>query len=323
MISKIKSKLYSYFKENLGAIDYKNGWLKCDCPICGKKNKFGINLYQNRTNCFVCGYNEGPLYLVMDIENLISIAEVYKFLGDVSEAMIYYEKEIPKSEKPVEVKLPEGYVNIKRAEGRVGRILQKYVQKRGFNLKEVSAKGWGYCTKGKYLGHLIMPYYAGSELIYFNARRVIGAGPKFNNPPLDEFGIGKAHLIYNADALYMYDKVFLVESVTNAETIGPNAVGFGGKNLSPFQKNLIIKSPVQKISIALDKDAYDKAIELALQLSPHKKVKILNFKDDRDVNDLGKKKSLILDAKSRYLDYTQVIKRKLDYEGSKYSYNGI
>lgn len=324
MISKIKVKLYNYFKETLGAQDYNRGWLKSDCPICGKVNKFGINLYQNRTNCFYCGYNEAPIYLLMELENLLTIPEAYNFLGTISDAAIFYERGINKpTESTGSAKLPEGYHNIKRGDGKLARIMQNYARKRGFNLNEISRKGWGYCDKGKYLGHLIMPYYMGGELIYFNARRVVGAGPKFNNPSVDDFGIGKSHLVYNVDALYLYDKIFLVESVTNAETLGGNAIGFGGKNLSPFQKNLLIKSPVKRVSIALDNDALDKSIELALQLCTHKRVKILNFKDDRDVNDLGKNKSLILDAKSRYLDYKQIIKMKLDYEGSKYTYNGI
>lgn len=324
MTSKIKTKLQHYFIETLGARDYRRGWLKCDCPMCGKRDKFGINLYQNRTNCFSCGYNERPIYLLIDLENLLTVGEAYKYLGTVSEATVFYERIITETpEIKVNRKLPEGYINIMRGDNKIGRIMRKYVKKRGFDLDRVSKKGWGYSYTGKYLGHLIMPYYMGNELIYFNARKVIGAGPKFNNPPLDEFGIGKAHLVYNVDSLYLYDKIYLVESVTNAETIGDNTIATGGKNLSPFQKNLILKSPVKRVSIALDKDGYDLALNLALQLCEHKQVKILEFEDDRDVNDLGRRKTLILDAKSRYLNYQQIIKKKLDYEGSKYSYNGI
>lgn len=326
MISKVKKKLYNYFIEAIGARDYRRGWLKSDCPLCGKKGKFGINIYQNRTNCFSCGYNEPPLHLLMDLENLLTISEAYRFLGTVSDSIPYYEYnkvDVESKQSVVEGILPEGYTNLSRGTGKLAKLMRNYVKSRGFDVKKVSRKGWGYCDKGKYFGHLIMPYYAGSKLIYFNARLVVGAGPKFNNPPLEEFGIGKAHLIYNVDALYMYDKIFLVESVTNAETIGDNAIGTGGKNLSPFQKNLIVTSPIKRITIALDKDAYDLSLELALQLCEHKRVKIIPFKDDRDVNDLGKEKSLILDAKNRYLTYRDILKMKMNYEGSRYSYNGI
>ena len=38
---------------------YRRGWLKGDCPECGKDKKYGVNIALNRTNCFSCGYKKG------------------------------------------------------------------------------------------------------------------------------------------------------------------------------------------------------------------------------------------------------------------------
>lgn len=316
MTSQIKKKLYTYFTESIGAKPYTRGWLKSDCPMCGRKDKFGINLYSNRTNCFVCGYNKPPIFLLIDLENLVDIREAYIYLKTVSESTYFYDRLKVKEEVQQEYKpqLPEGYKNIIKGDNRVARLMRNYVKKRGFNIEYVSKKGWGYCTSGKYLGYLIMPYYSGNRVIYYNARRVFGTGPKFNNPPTEEFGIGKNQLIYNIDSLYQYRKIYLFESVTNAETIGDNTIAIGGKKLSTFQRNVILKSPVEKIIVGLDKDAYEDALKIAFSLYPHKEVKVLKFKDERDVNDLGRKKVIKLSRKCTKLKFNDILKLKLENE---------
>ena len=71
MLSKhLIGKLYEYFKTRLGMYDYTKGWLKGNCPSCGREDKFGVHLGMYRSNCFVCGYHERPLYVVSFIEGL-------------------------------------------------------------------------------------------------------------------------------------------------------------------------------------------------------------------------------------------------------------
>ena len=170
--------------------------------------------------------------------------------------------------------------------------------------------GWGYCTRGKDMGYIIMPFYMGGKLVYFNARKYMFDGPKFNNPNIEDFGLGKSMLMYNVDSLLMYDRVWVVEGLMNAATLGDNCISTGGKKFSNWQVNVMIKSPVEKFIIGFDNDGLDDAINLALKLQPFKKVKIIQFPDTRDINDLGKKKVLLMSYNERYLTYNNLIQMR-------------
>jgi ribosomal protein S27AE len=307
----IKTKINEYLQKKLGMYDYSKGWLKGDCPSCGE-HKFGVNLQQNRSNCFKCGYNPQPLFLILETEKLTTITEVKALLNNL-QGLAYYEEE----QVPFEIKkdniLPEGYHNIRSGDSRIAKSVRNYVIKRGFNVSELSLAGFGYCTKDKYFGYLIMPFYYDNLLVYFNARRFMGSGPKFNNPPIEDFGIGKSFIIYNRDALYLYDKIYLVESVTNARTLGDNSIGISGKVLSTYQLNDIIKSPCKKVVIGLDRDAIQYSIDIAYKLIDYKKVKVMVMPNEKDINDLGRKKSMLISRRSKYLDYQLLQKLKNKY----------
>ena len=297
LTKELKEKLNAYFQKKLGMYDYNKGWLKGDCPSCGE-HKFGIHLGVDRSNCFKCGFKLKPLDLVMKMEKLDRYKDLYVILNNLT-GIKYYEEALDNYEPVKELVLPEGYKNIRSGNSRLGKAARRYVKKRGFNVNELSLAGFGYGTKGKYFGYLIMPYYQDNKLIYFTTRLFIGNGPKFNNPPAEDYGIGKNSIIYNRDALYIYDRIFLVESITNARTIGDNSIGIGGKVLSSKQFNEIIKSPCSKITIGLDRDAIQYSIDLAFRLIDYKKVKVIIMPFDKDINHVDKKKGLTIANKSQ------------------------
>lgn len=308
----LKSKINEYLIKKIGMYDYRRGWLKGDCPSCGK-HKFGVNLGRNKSNCFSCGYEPKPLNLLMELENTEELSEVYQVLNHL-EGIEYYEEEVEAYQLKEDTVLPEGYKNIKRGESVLGKSARAWIKRRGFNINKMSCKGWGYGTKGKYAGYIIMPFYKGNRLTYFNARLYCGSGPKFNNPDISEFGLGKSFIIYNHEALFIYKTVWIVESVTNSETIGDNACAMGGKSLSSPQINEIIKSPCEKVIIGLDRDALEQAINLAFKLIDYKKVKIVIMPDKKDINDLGKKQSKLKGYQSRYMTKSsEVMKLKNQY----------
>jgi hypothetical protein len=171
-------------------------------------------------------------------------------------------------------------------------------------------KGFGYCIKGKYQGYIIMPFYYQGNLVYFNARNYLSNGPKFNNPEIEEVGIGKSQLIYNIDALSLYDEVNTVESVFNAETLGDNTIATGGKIISNYQTATIIKSPVKRVTMILDPDALKESINEALKLSDYKEVRIVQLPEDKDVNDIGRLPTKIRIWKNRFLSYNEILKMK-------------
>ena len=147
----------------------------------------------------------------------------------------------------------------------MAKSARSYLRGRGFSAFNLSYRGIGYCDSGEYFGYIILPYYQQGQLIYYQTRNFLGNGPKFKNPRVEDFGIGKTQLMFNADALALFTKIYLVESVTNSLTIGEKAVGILGKKISDYQFSAILRSPIEEIVIGLDDDALKEAIELAMR----------------------------------------------------------
>lgn len=304
----IKDKLYGYFIKRFGMHDYTRGWLKGGCPSCGKEEKFGVNLYLNKTNCFRCGYHPSPIGVIMDQEGLETYKEVRDFLN-MYEGATYLEPVIERIEN-INVILPEGFKNLRLGDSFLAKRARSYIESRGFDPDEKSFQGWGYCTTGKYFGYIIIPFYIGGKLIYFNARKFIGNGPKYMNPDIKEFGIGKSLLIYNIDALSMYSDIFLMEGVFNAGTIGDNAIATGGKKISSYQLSMMLKSQAENFTLLLDPDAVEESSRLALKLHYHKKVRVIILPENKDVNDLGYEATMDIVNKVNWMNYNDLLKIK-------------
>lgn len=309
--SPFKSKLYTYFVKRLGAFRYRNGWLKVPtCPFCGRELKLGINLNTYRTNCFKCGYHSSPAQLIMDVEGLETYQELLKLLenGDYTE-YTFTEEKVQLRERKM-FYLPEGFRLITQGSNQLAKSIRGYVIQRGFRPEVLAKFGVGYCSKGALFGYLIIPFFYRSQLRYYNARKVLGTGPRYNNPTTDITGIGKEFIIFNHDALTLYNSLFICEGAINALTLGERAIATMGKAVSAYQINELIKSPVERFIILLDSDAKLQAINLGLKLVAYKKVKVVFLPDDKDVNDLGKSRTLQYVYSTRYQDYNDLIKLK-------------
>lgn len=309
--NQFKSKLLTYFTKRLGIFKYKHGWYRVPvCPYCGRKNKLGINFSMNRCNCFRCNAHPTPVQLAMDVEHFTEYSELLKLLnnGDFTE-LTFKEDKVEISERKA-IYLPEGFRNISKGESQLARSMRSYIKKRGFSIERLSKQGVGYCDTGQYFGYIIIPYTYHGVLRYYNARLVIGNGPRYRNPDKDISGLGKEFIIFNHDALEMYDSVYICEGAFNAMTMGDRAVAMMGKAISAYQLNELIKSPVKRFIILLDPDAKKYAIDLALKLVAYKKVKVVFLPDGKDCNDLGRKNVLKLVYDIRYQGYKDLIKLK-------------
>lgn len=315
---KLKDRLYSYFTNRLGMFDYTRGWLKGNCPACGAENKFGVNLSSNRSHCFKCEYVDRPLEVVGFVERLDANG-TKKYLNGI-EGIEYKDPIVIEYErKPVN--LPVGYCNIMDGDHFLGLLARNYLRGRGLNVKKLSRKGFGYCSEGPLFGYIVLPYYMNGELIYYSTRRLLSIGPKFDNPKIEDFGIGKSSLIYNIDALNYYSTIYVVESVFNAETIGDNAIALAGKSISSWQLSTLIKSPATNFIILLDPDAYEYAITLAMQLINFKRVKVVLLPDNQDVNSWGRDNTLTRVRKTRYQEYKELLKLKNAQARAQHTHN--
>lgn len=318
---KTLSKLYAWFIQKMGAVPKDRGWVNMTCPFCGAKGKFGVKPITNNVHCFRCGY-EGPVIkAVIDILGLDSEKEAWNqvFSDDVNAFNI----KVPTGETHInnEVKgipLPDGYHNIINGSGLVGKACRKYLKNRGFSIAKLSQKGFGYCSTGNYAGYIIIPYYMNDRLVYFNARKVVlGGTTKYKNPIANDIGLGKAYVIYNYEAMFLYKRIQICEGAFNAETIGDTAIATAGKLLTEWQINTIIKSPVEDIDLLLDPDAMIECVELALKLVNFKRVRIVTWEDKKpdgtykDVNDLGRKETMRRVRRSKFLTYSELINYKI------------
>jgi len=244
----------------------------------------------------------------MDIEGFTEYHELLNFLNNGQfDELTFKEEKIELAEgKPIY--LPEGFRNISMGKSQLAKSIRGYVKKRGFDIGSFSRYGIGYGTTQPFYGYLIIPFYYKGQLKYYNARNVIGKGPRYNNPDKDITGLGKQFIIFNHDALEMYRSVFICEGALNALTMGDRGIATMGKVVSKYQLNELIKAPCQRYIILLDFDAQKYAIELALKLIQYKKVKLVLFEDNRDVNDLGRKETLKLIYNTRYQSYQELVK---------------
>jgi len=315
---KLKNQIYTYCVKRLGMFDYKAGWLKGDCPYCGRPNKFGVNLFLNRTNCFVCGNHAKPFFMVKELEQLSENYQVFNILS-LGDSLIYKEPEIEKiiSDKPL-VNLPDGYKPINYGDSKLAKMARRYLINRGFNIEELSKKGYGYGTKGEYLGYIIIPFFYEGSLVYYNTRAFVKDGVKYKNPGMEDSGVAKSMILYNRDSLFIYDKIYLVEGALNADTLGDQGIATGGKKISKYQISDIVRSPVSKVVILLDPDAYEESVKLSFDLIEHKEIKLVKLPSETDVNDLGKSKTMRLIKKSPWLDYNKLM--ELNNEKPSYSY---
>ena len=303
----LHSKIYSYFLQRLNLRKYRRGWLKGNCPSCGAIDKFGVQMAQNRTNCFKCGFNKKPLNVISFVENHSTYEETRNFLG-VFEGVEYYEAPV-EIRKQKRVELPESYKLISLGNSTFSYICRNYLRNRGFSIPKLERAGVGYCITGEFALRIIIPYYINGKLVYYNARKVIDDDTvKFKNPPMDDVGIGKSLLIYNRDCLYTYKRVYMVESATNALTIGDMAFGIGGKTLSDYQFGDIVKSPCEEVVIILDPDAWGWAIKAAMKLVWYKRVKLVKLEDETDVNTIGRDKTFEFIKKSDWVNYNDLLK---------------
>lgn len=314
---KIKKKLKEYFHDRMGMRDYNHGWMKGECPNCGKY-KFGIHIESERANCFSCGPQQNLMRVIRDFENFKTNQEVYNLLK-VFEGMDFARMERVEQKEIKTPKLPDSFKVLILGDSQLAHTARNYIKGRNLRIMKLSAQGIGYCTRGEYAGHIILPFYQNNKLIYFIGRQFIHLGEKFKNPNSNDFGIGKSSIIYNVDALTIYTKIYVVESVINALTIGNNAIAILGKKISSYQKSMILRSPAKEIILCLDPDAINDTIKLALELVRFKQVKIIQFPDKKDVNDMGKQYVRDREKEMDYLTYKEIMGLRLTFSIKQYA----
>ena len=279
------------------------------CPYCHHhKPKLEINFTTNKEkvnpwHCWVCN-KKGK-----------SILQLLRKAGasqdKISEAKTYVKDTTytPTDKSVVTLKLPNEYKRLDQSDN--NSIIKKhaiaYLKKRGINTTDITKYDIGYCESGLYEKMIIIPTYdSDGRLNYFTARSFDkNAYIKYRNPQVSRDIIPNEHLIN------WKLPIILCEGLFDAIAIKRNAIPLLGKNIQLELMKKIISSYVNKIYIALDKDAIKQALHFCENLMMEGKEVYFVDLQDKDPSEMGFENFTKLIQKTVPITYSSLLERKL------------
>ena len=255
------------------------------CPYCNHhKPKLEINFTENKKgenpwHCWVCDKKGKKLYPVFKQANASSdkikeLKSIVKYVGPETDIVTKEQVSLPKEFKTFD--------NLKTSDVE-GRQALSYLKSRGLSQNDILKYNIGYCTSGRYSKMVIIPSYdANGTLNYFTGRS-FEKEPyvKYRNPEASR-DIVPFELFINWNT-----PLILCEGPFDAIAIKRNAIPLLGKNIQSTLMKKIVTSAVEKIYIALDKDAQKQALTFCERLMNEGKEVYLVDMQDKDPADMG------------------------------------
>jgi DNA primase len=252
--------------------------IKCNHP----KPKLEINFDESSPHyqyfaCWVCGF-KGK-----------SLIKLFKQINTPQEKLEQL-KSFPTNKynhtnKDIEscfVSLPKEYKTFSSTLNLISKSALAYLKSRKITYDDILKYNIGYCDSGEYKNMIIIPSYSEEGILnYFTSRSFEkNTFIKYKNPDISR-DIVPFELLINWDL-----PLIICEGPFDAIAIKRNAIPLLGKNIQPKLMKKIISSKVQKIYLALDRDALKKTLEFAEYfINQGKEVYIveLNQKDPGDI----------------------------------------
>ena len=255
------------------------------CPLCHHtKPKLEINLSENPKgenpwHCWVCDKKGKKLYQLfrsIDVspEAMSELRSIVKYVGPDT-----------KFQTEEKVKLPKEYQtfdNVKQSDIE-GRQAASYLKNRGITEDDILKYSIGYCATGRYAKMVIIPSYdAKGTLNYFTGR-------SFEKEPFTKYRNPSVSRDIIPFELYINWNIPLIlcEGPFDDLAIKRNAIPLLGKNIQSNLMKKIVTSSVEKIYIALDKDAQKQALTFCERLMNEGKEVYLVDMQDKDPADMG------------------------------------
>ncbi len=279
------------------------------CPFCHHhKPKLEVNLTENREgknpwHCWACdvrGTTINSLFKQIKVS-----PEKFSELG----SLVKSSKSINQTKTPFTIALPNEFISVSNAD--LNDIMAKhaiaYLKRRNVSKYDILKYNIGYCDKGLYKNMIIIPTYnKEGKLNYFTARS-FEKDPyiKYRNPSISRDIIPNEHLInWNLP-------IILCEGLFDAVSIKRNVIPLLGKNIQSSLMKKIVTSQVDKIYIALDKDAMKQALRFCEMLLAEGKEVYLVDLQDKDPSEMGFKNFTKLIQTTVPLTYYDLMERKL------------
>ena len=279
------------------------------CPFCHHhKPKMEVNLTENREgknpwHCWACDVRGTTIYslfkqLKVDISKFTELKSLVKTSKSIKETQVVSS-----------VSLPNEYISLNNVDnsGIMARHALAYLKNRHVSKYDILKYNIGYCKNGLYKNMIIIPTYdADGRLNYFTARS-FEKEPyvKYRNPSASRDIIPNEHLInWNVP-------VIICEGLFDAMAIKRNAVPLLGKNIQSSLMKKIVTSVVDKIYIALDRDAIKQALKFCERLMAEGKEVYLVDLQDKDPSEMGFENFTKLIQKTVPLTYYDLMEQKL------------
>lgn len=285
------------------------------CPFCHhRKKKLWVNLdpdgekYQNY-QCWVCGESGKSLFTLL--KKTDAPKHLFKRLSKHVDGPSYDgSKSGEDEEEEFSISLPQDYRPLwKPQDDLVSDHALNRLSDRGLSYGDVIKHRIGYCRNGKYKKRLIIPSYdLDGQLNYFVGRRIwSGQFPKYKNPSAP-----RNQIIPFESMINWREAVTIVEGPFDAISVRRNAVPILGSSLPESLFCKLIKSPTNKVNVALDADMQEVAIEIAERfLGEGFNVSIIDLPEGQDPGDAGFEKMQSRIRESEQLDFGSVVSRKL------------
>ena len=279
------------------------------CPHCNHhKPKLEINFTENKDghnpwHCWVCDKKGKSILQLLRKANASpdKIEEAKTYVKDVT----YISKDIV----TIVLKLPTEYTRLDQSNNNsiMRRHALAYLKKRGVNTTDISKYDIGYCESDLCKNMIIIPTYdKDGRMNYFTARS-FEKDPfvKYRNPQVSRDIIPNEHFInWNLP-------IILCEGLFDAMAIKRNAIPLLGKSIQSNLMKKIVTSVVDKIYIALDRDAIKQALRFCENLMAEGKEVYLIDLQDKDPSEMGFKNFTRLIQKTVPLTYYALMEHKL------------
>lgn len=279
------------------------------CPFCHHhKPKMEVNLTENREgknpwHCWACDVRGTTIYslfkqLKVDISKFTELKSLVKTSKSIKETQVVSS-----------VSLPNEYISLNNVDnnGIMARHALAYLKNRHVSKYDIIKYNIGYCKEGLYKNMIILPTYdADGRLNYFTARS-FEKEPyvKYRNPSASRDIVPNEHLInWNVP-------VILCEGLFDAMAIKRNAIPLLGKNIQSSLMKKIVTSVVDKIYIALDRDAIKQALKFCERLMAEGKEVYLVDLQDKDPSEMGFENFTRLIQNTVPLTYYDLMEQKL------------
>jgi hypothetical protein len=279
------------------------------CPFCHHaKPKLEVNLTENREgknpwHCWACDIRGTSIYSLFKQINTPS-----EKLQELS-SLVKTSKSISETKVVSSVVLPSEFIALDNVDSSdlMARHALVYLKNRHVSKYDILKYNIGYCKEGDYKNMIIIPTYdANGKVNYFTARS-FEKNPyiKYKNPSASRDIIPNEHLVnWNIP-------IILCEGLFDAMAIKRNVIPLLGKNIQSSLMKKVVTSLVDKIYIALDRDAMKQALRFCEMLLAEGKEVYLVDLQDKDPSEMGFKNFTKLIQNTVPLTYYNLMERKL------------